>query len=71
VGPELPRFAPLPDRAPEQLPPRERQIARLLLEGLKPSIIGRRLGIAESTVRNSIRRIQWRLMARRRAEITA
>ena len=63
VSPEIPRFAPPPDLDLGRLPTRERQIARLVLEGLKPSIIARRLGLAESTVRNNIRRIEWRRMA--------
>jgi DNA-binding CsgD family transcriptional regulator len=71
VRPEIPRFAPPPDLDLERLPPRERQIARLFLGGLKPSMIARRLGLAESTVRNYIRRIQWRRVAGNRAEVTA
>ena len=68
---EIPPLAPPPDLDLGRLPARERQIAGLVLEGLKPSIIARRLGLAESTVRNYTRRIQWRRMAGNRAAVTA
>ena len=69
MGPEIPRFAPRPDHGLESLSPRERQITRLILDGLEPKIIARRLGLAESTVRTYILRVRWRLNVRSRAEV--
>jgi DNA-binding NarL/FixJ family response regulator len=45
----------------QRLTPREREIAVLLANGLKPVIIARRLGMSESSVRAQIQRAQWRL----------
>jgi DNA-binding NarL/FixJ family response regulator len=64
-------ISPIPDHGIERLSPRERQVTRLVLDGLKPSIIARRLGLAESTVRTYLLHIQWRLKLQSRAEVAA
>jgi DNA-binding NarL/FixJ family response regulator len=57
--------------AVRRLSEREQQVARLIEQGLKDTVIARRLGIAGSTVAAYIRHIQHRLRLASRAEIAA
>ncbi len=52
------RLAPADERSPlEDLTPRQREVLRLLAEGLEPPQIAQRLGVADETARNHIRAI--------------
>jgi DNA-binding NarL/FixJ family response regulator len=55
--------------AVRRLTKREREVARLVTEGLKDTVIARRLGLSVSTVRNYIGHIKQRLQLTTRVEI--
>ena len=48
---------------------RERQVARLVLEGLRNKMIAQRLSIAESTVKMHLRSVFDKLAIRNRTEL--
>ena len=52
-----------------QLTPREREIALLITDGLKNTVIARRLGLAPGTVNTYVQQIKGRLQLSRRSEI--
>jgi DNA-binding CsgD family transcriptional regulator len=62
---------PMSRPAVRRLSERERQVARLVAEGLKDTVIARRLGLSASTVGTYVRHIQQRLHLDSRAEIAA
>ena len=45
----------------EQLSPRQREVLRLLADGMRARDIGAKLGLSEATVRNHIRGVLRRL----------
>jgi DNA-binding CsgD family transcriptional regulator len=49
------------DPTTRRLTERERQIAFLLADGLKPVVIARRLGLSLTAVKLHVQRAQWRL----------
>jgi len=57
--------------APERLTEREREVLRLVAEGLPSDRIGRRLGISGATVRTHVEHVREKLDARTRAEAVA
>jgi DNA-binding CsgD family transcriptional regulator len=57
------------DRSVMRLTPRQQEIVRLVAEGLKDVVIGRRLGIGTATVKNYVIRIQHRLGLASRHEV--
>jgi DNA-binding CsgD family transcriptional regulator len=62
---------PRPGTAPVLLTPRQRQVLRLLADGVPAKVIAGRLGLAEATVRNHIRAILAALDAHSQLEAVA
>jgi DNA-binding NarL/FixJ family response regulator len=69
--PRRPRVPLAGNPAASSLTNREREVARLVADGLKDILIAKRLGLSPATVRTYIQRIQWRLKLDSRAEIAA
>ncbi len=57
-----------PDRALSQLTPRERDIFRLIAQGLPNKTIGRRLNISESTVKVHVKHLLKKMQLKSRVE---
>ncbi|MEJ2503426.1 MAG: response regulator transcription factor, partial [Gemmatimonadota bacterium] len=63
---------PLPaGAAPEQLTPRERQVARLMAKGLSNKRISRQLGIKVATTKNHVHHVLQKLCLEGRGEVAA
>ncbi|HUH11688.1 MAG TPA: response regulator transcription factor [Longimicrobiales bacterium] len=60
-----------PAAAPGELTPRERQVARLLAQGLSNKRIAHRLGIKLTTTKNHVHNVLQKLSLDRRAEVAA
>ena len=58
-----------PDPSVRRLSPREREIALLVADGLKPALIARRLNLAPHTIATYLQRIKGRLKLATQAEI--
>ncbi|MEU8821717.1 response regulator transcription factor [Actinoplanes sp. NPDC048796] len=58
------------DRGPHELTPREAEALRYLAEGFTHGQIGRRMGLAETTVNTYVKRIRHKLNAGNKAELT-
>jgi len=71
VDPALTRTVGVPVERPPDLSPREREVLRLLSEGLANEEIGRRLFISAETVRTHIRKAMMKLDAGTRTEAVA
>ena len=65
------RARPRPRTAPVSLTPRQRQVLRLLADGVPAKVVAARLGLAEATVRNHIRAILAALDAHSQLEAVA
>jgi DNA-binding CsgD family transcriptional regulator len=52
-----------------RLTPRERELALLVTDGLKPAVIARRLNLTPQTVSTYLQRIKMRLNLARQADI--